>query len=250
MKNYGLSPNIHHRTALVDAVGRSGQLEQALVIAEAEPNPSVVMWTTLLGACRKHWNAKIAEKAVSMIDKIAPGSDDLTVAQVLLEHIYDHLGYLEDRLRLRKLRKTQIPGITKIEVQDKVVSFKAHDSILDIDESLKKEISNIESELLKAGHVPDFTCVDSLDPTSGVHLTEDEKRWSLCTHSERIATAYGFLHLPSGEPIFMTKNLRICPNCHEATKLLSKLRSREIRIGDSNRFHHFKDGKCSCNDYW
>ncbi|OMO79409.1 hypothetical protein COLO4_24441 [Corchorus olitorius] len=35
-----------------------------------------------------------------------------------------------------------------------------------------------------------------------------------------------------------------------STKLISKLVNREIVVRDANRFHHFKDGVCSCGDYW
>lgn len=33
-------------------------------------------------------------------------------------------------------------------------------------------------------------------------------------------------------------------------KLLSKLEVRDIVVRDSNRFHHFKGGLCTCGDYW
>ncbi|GKV23361.1 hypothetical protein SLEP1_g33097 [Rubroshorea leprosula] len=32
--------------------------------------------------------------------------------------------------------------------------------------------------------------------------------------------------------------------------LISKIGKREIIARDSSRFHHFKDGVCSCGDYW
>ncbi|CAM6118095.1 unnamed protein product [Calypogeia fissa] len=35
-----------------------------------------------------------------------------------------------------------------------------------------------------------------------------------------------------------------------ATKFISKVTGREIIARDANRFHHFKDGFCSCGDYW
>jgi hypothetical protein len=46
------------------------------------------------------------------------------------------------------------------------------------------------------------------------------------------------------------KNLRVCSDCHITMKLISKLEKREIILRDTIRFHHFKDGLCSCNDYW
>ncbi|RYR17978.1 hypothetical protein Ahy_B03g062626 isoform C [Arachis hypogaea] len=45
-------------------------------------------------------------------------------------------------------------------------------------------------------------------------------------------------------------NLRICWDCHEVAKMISKLFYREIIVRDRNRFHHFEDGQCSCKGYW
>jgi hypothetical protein len=42
----------------------------------------------------------------------------------------------------------------------------------------------------------------------------------------------------------------VCSDCHTATKLMSKVTKKEIVVRDANRFHHFKDGFCSCKDYW
>ncbi|KAF7812285.1 pentatricopeptide repeat-containing protein [Senna tora] len=35
-----------------------------------------------------------------------------------------------------------------------------------------------------------------------------------------------------------------------AIKYVSKVVKREIIVRDTNRFHHFRDGSCSCGDYW
>jgi len=32
--------------------------------------------------------------------------------------------------------------------------------------------------------------------------------------------------------------------------MISKTFDREIIVRDRNRFHHFKDGDCSCKGYW
>ncbi|CAN1141488.1 Pentatricopeptide repeat-containing protein At2g29760, chloroplastic [Linum perenne] len=42
----------------------------------------------------------------------------------------------------------------------------------------------------------------------------------------------------------------VCKDCHEVSKLISKVYEREIIVRDRYRFHHFKMGECSCKDYW
>ena len=82
------------------------------------------------------------------------------------------------------------------------------------------------------------------------NMDEEDKRQHLCSHSEKLAIGFGLISTPPGTPLLITKNLRVCPDCHSATKFISKIRNREITVRDSMRFHHFKNGKCSCNDYW
>jgi hypothetical protein len=54
------------------------------------------------------------------------------------------------------------------------------------------------------------------------------------------------------EPIRITKNLRICRDCHRYTALMARLLRRRVLVRDANRWHAFSaDGEaCSCNDFW
>uniref|UniRef100_A0A6B2LX28 DYW domain-containing protein n=1 Tax=Arcella intermedia TaxID=1963864 RepID=A0A6B2LX28_9EUKA len=56
--------------------------------------------------------------------------------------------------------------------------------------------------------------------------------------------------LESKKEIVVYKNLRVCGDCHEATKWISKLTGFSIKVRDSRRWHHFQGGKCSCSDVW
>ncbi|WOL02797.1 hypothetical protein Cni_G11516 [Canna indica] len=81
-------------------------------------------------------------------------------------------------------------------------------------------------------------------------VEEDEKEHILSSHSERLAIAFGIISTLPKTPIQIYKNLRVCGDCHNATKFISRITEREIIVRDSNRFHHFKEGNCSCGDYW
>ena len=81
-------------------------------------------------------------------------------------------------------------------------------------------------------------------------MDEEDKEVQLSYHSEKLAIAFGLIFTDSGTPIRVVKNLRVCSDCHLATKMLSKIYAREIIVRDSKRFHHFTDGSCSCMDYW
>ncbi|KAK2647023.1 hypothetical protein Ddye_022218 [Dipteronia dyeriana] len=64
-------------------------------------------------------------------------------------------------------------------------------------------------------------------------------------HSEKIALPFGLisiiLSLPDG-PFESQRTL-------ESVEIATVLVGREIIVRDSNRFHLFKDGHCSCRDY-
>ncbi|KAM1033691.1 hypothetical protein ACFX13_037971 [Malus domestica] len=79
---------------------------------------------------------------------------------------------------------------------------------------------------------------------------ESRKHELLRHHCEKVALTFGLMCLPSNAPIRIMKNLRICGDCHAFMKVSSSCRGREIIVRDTNRFHHFKNGYCSCGEFW
>ncbi|CAN1129122.1 Pentatricopeptide repeat-containing protein At3g22690 [Linum perenne] len=69
-------------------------------------------------------------------------------------------------------------------------------------------------------------------------------------HSEKLAMAFSLINTTTTMPIRVMKNLRICSDCHSFAKLVSRVYDREVIIRDNNRFHFFRQGSCSCGDYW
>ncbi|KAF2317975.1 hypothetical protein GH714_041299 [Hevea brasiliensis] len=168
-------------------------------------------------------------------------------AYVLLSNIYAGAGRWEDvakiRTKLNDKGMKKVPGCTSIEVDNIVHEFLVGDKIHPQSKEIYKMLDEIDILLKKAGFVPD---------TSEVLYDMDEewKEGALSHHSEKLAIAFGLINTKPGTTIRIIKNLRICGNCHSATKLISKIFNREIIARDRNRFHHFKDGSCSCKDYW
>ncbi|CAF4236126.1 unnamed protein product [Rotaria magnacalcarata] len=73
----------------------------------------------------------------------------------------------------------------------------------------------------------------------------------LCGHSEKKAIALNFIQQPVPKFIQIAKNLRVCGDCHEFTKLIAKIRQCDIIVRDANRIHHFyPNGQCSCQDHF
>lgn len=98
-------------------------------------------------------------------------------------------------------------------------------------------------KIKEIGYAPDITFA--------AHNMENERREeSLYYHTEKLAFAFGVLSTTPGIPIRIMKNLRVCGDCHNANKYFSLITGRTIILRDNHRFHHFKEGKCSCGDYW
>ncbi|URD89150.1 PPR repeat [Musa troglodytarum] len=99
------------------------------------------------------------------------------------------------------------------------------------------------AEIKLIGYVPNIACAS--------HDVEDEQKEEyLRYHSEKLAIAFGVIHMPPGAAIYIMKNLRMCDDCHVAVKLISIVTNRKLVVRDANRFHCFESGCCSCDDYW
>lgn len=243
---YELEPWPEHYACLVDLLGRANRLEEAFdLIKSMKTEASAAVWCALLGACRTHMNMEIGEIAARKLLEIEPESPG---NYVLVSNLYALAGRWEEveeireRMRVKGLKKD--PGCSWIEVGNKIHTFitrdRSHPQCDEIYEKLSEMRDKLERE---EGYRAE---------TSNVlhNVEEKEKVKLLHGHSERLALAYGLLETPRGRPIRVTKNLRVCGDCHTFTKLVSKCFEREIVVRDINRFHHFVNGVCSCGDFW
>jgi pentatricopeptide repeat protein len=242
---HGISATPEHYACMVDLLSRAGHLGEAENLVKtmsSEPNSPV--WKALLAACRVHGNEEtgkqVAKRAVEL-DSTKAGS------YVLLSNIYAAAGKWDlsrsiQRQRLsRGVRKE--PGRSWIEVNGKVHSFLVDDLNHPQRAQIRAELRRLFPLMKEAGYIPDTKFV--------LHnVPEEEKVMRLCHHSERLAMAYGFISTPPGTILRVFKNLRVCGDCHTATKFMSKIVGRTIIVRDAKRFHHFENGLCSCNDYW
>lgn len=134
-------------------------------------------------------------------------------------------------------------GWSSIEINGEIHSFLVFDRSHPDSTAIYRVMRDLETKIQAEGYVPDPRCVLG-------NVAEDLKLDMLCGHSERLAIAFGILRTDEGEVLRIMKNLRACLDCHTATKFISRITGREIIVRDSKRFHRFKNGSCSCGDYW
>ncbi|KAK9290873.1 hypothetical protein L1049_009051 [Liquidambar formosana] len=81
-------------------------------------------------------------------------------------------------------------------------------------------------------------------------IEQEQKDPTVYIHSEKLAVSFGLISLSSTIPLRVIKNLRVCNDCHNWLKFVSRISNRAIVVRDAYRFHHFEGGACSCKDYW
>lgn len=239
-----MAPNIKHYGALVDLLGRAGRLKEAYDVVNSMPFPNMVLWQTLLGACRTYGNVEMAELASrKLVEMGFISCGDF----VLLSNVYaarqrwDDVGRVRDAMRRRDVKKT--PGFSYIEVKGMMHKFVYGDQSHSSCREIYAKLDEIKFRIKAYGYAAETGNV--------LHdIGDEDKEIALCYHSEKLAVAFGLTCTEEGTLIQVIKNLRICGDCHVVIKLISKIYNREIVVRDRTRFHRFKEGLCSCKDYW
>ncbi|GLU08695.1 hypothetical protein SLE2022_255920 [Rubroshorea leprosula] len=243
--DYSIEPTIKHYALIVDLLGRAGRLGQALNLIQRMPiTTDFVIWGTLFSVCRAHKNIKMAELASEKLLELEPKHPG---SYVFLSNVYAAVGRWEDVERVRSLMQTKgvekDPGWSYVEIGGKVHSFVAGDHSHMHAKEIYLKLEEIVNGAREQGYLPETGWV--------LHnIEEEEKEDALGSHSEKLALAFGLFSAAPGTTIRIVKNLRVCGDCHFLMKYASKMSEREIVLRDIKRFHHFKNGNCSCGDYW
>uniref|UniRef100_A0A7N0SYE5 DYW domain-containing protein n=1 Tax=Kalanchoe fedtschenkoi TaxID=63787 RepID=A0A7N0SYE5_KALFE len=245
MKGYGIEPGDQHYAMLVDLLGRSGALADALDVIKNMPvRPTETVWGAFMTGCRLHGNTELAAYAADRVFELGAASPGL---HVMLSNAYAAAGRYDDAAKARKLMRDRgvrkEAGLSWVEEGNKVHKFTSGDRSHPKANKIYLKLDELGEQMERAGYVADTTCVLK-------EVGSEEKNRSIRYHSERLAIAFALISFPPERPICIMKNLRICGDCHTAIKFISKCASRVIVVRDNNRFHRFEDGKCSCGDYW
>ncbi|KAK8950397.1 putative pentatricopeptide repeat-containing protein [Platanthera guangdongensis] len=242
---YFIDPRIEHYGCMVDLLGRAGLLEEAhRLIKDMRMKANAVVWGALLGGCRIHRNIELAELVLKKLVVLEPRNSGNFV---LLSNIYALSGRWAESAKLRSSMKREgiqkTPGYSWVEMDGFVHEFHVGDKSHPMSEEIYLKLDELSKQLKAMGYTP--TTDDVL-----FDVEDEEKAHSLEHHSEKLAIAFALIRTQPEETIRVVKNLRVCGDCHSAVKLISWITSREIIVRDNNRFHCFREGACSCNDYW
>ncbi|XAR57293.1 hypothetical protein NMG60_11025379 [Bertholletia excelsa] len=244
-EDYGIKPRVQHYGCLIDLLGRAGRFKEAEERVDTMPmKPNAVLWRSLLGAARVHGNLELGKVALRNLIELEP---ETSGNYVLLSNMYALIDRWDDVKGVRKLMKQhgvdKMPGTSLVEIDGAMHEFLTGDKMHPWTKEIYLKLEEISRRLQEYGHKPRIKEVL-------FDIEEEEKEDALSYHSEKLAIAFALIASEHKMPIRIIKNLRVCGDCHESTKLISRIYEREIVVRDNTRFHHFKDGTCSCLDYW
>lgn len=151
---YRLSHEIEHYACMVDLLGRSGLLEEAIRLIGGMPmKPDVVVWGALLGACRTYGNIDVAKQILKQLLVMEPQSPGL---YVLLSNIYCEAERWEDVKKIRKLMNDhgikKCRAISFIEMDGCVYEFLVDDKRHETSSSIYCILDQLTDHLKSLGY--------------------------------------------------------------------------------------------------
>ncbi|CAA2933665.1 pentatricopeptide repeat-containing At4g32450, mitochondrial-like [Olea europaea subsp. europaea] len=233
-KDYGISPSMEHYVSVVAMFGSAGCLDEALEFIEQMPiEPGIEIWETLMNFCRIHGHKVLGDRCAELVELLDPSRlDDQSRAGLISIKASDLEG-----------EKKKLSNRNPLDVKSTVFEYRAGDRSHPNHEHIYTLLGGLKNNMKAVGYIPDTRFV--------LHDVDQEtKEEALMAHSERLAIAQALMNSPARSQLRIIKNLRVCGDCHNALKIISTIVGRLIIARDAKRFHHFEDGKCSCNDYW
>ncbi|KAL5864591.1 hypothetical protein ACOSQ3_002105 [Xanthoceras sorbifolium] len=223
-RKYKLTPKKEHYASVIDMFCQRGRFDEAEKWMDEMPfEPDEIIWSSVLNSCRIHKNQELAKKAADQLFKMEKLRD--AAPYVSMPNIYAVAGQWDSVSKVKKAMKDRgvkkVPACSLVEAKKSVHVFTANENSHPKMEQIRRKIEMLMKQMEKEGYKPDTSSI-----------------------------AFALISTPEGSPILVMKNLRACADSHAAIKLISKIVRREITVRYSSRFHHFKDGFCSCGDYW
>ncbi|KAK1320926.1 Pentatricopeptide repeat-containing protein [Acorus calamus] len=245
----GLMGNRNLVTSLIDMYAKCGEIDKAYRWFEGMRNRDVVAWSAMISGYSQSNRCLEALMLFQEMRKADVEPNEITMVSVLSScavlGAFETGKWVHSFIRKNRLRLTVTLGTTLIDFYAKCgfIESSIQDTAHPRARAIYDKVEEMMGRIKSVGYRPN-TAEARLD------AEEDEKEASVSHHSEKLAIAFGLIQSSPGATIRVSKNLRVCTDCHSATKLISKVYEREIVVRDRNRFHHFRNGSCSCKDYW
>ncbi|XP_020570889.1 pentatricopeptide repeat-containing protein At5g50390, chloroplastic [Phalaenopsis equestris] len=237
-------PRAMHYACMIELLGREGLLDEALALIKNAPfSLTTNMWAALFRACRFHRNLELGKLAAEKLFGMEP---EKLGNYIVLLNLYNSSGRMNDAAKvldsLARKGLRLVPACSWIEIKKQPHRFLFGDKSHPQSEEIYKRVDALMEEIVKEGYLPQRRCLfpDVLEHDQII----------LHFHSEILAISFGLINTPDFTPLQVLQGHRVCNDCHCIIKLITIVTRREIVVRDASRFHHFRNGACSCAEYW
>lgn len=243
-REYGFAHTMDHYVCMIDILGRSGHLEEAEDLINHLPFKEIAPgWLCLLGACTTHGDLDRGIRAAKHCLELDPKN---AAPYKLMSNLYAAAGRWEKVATVKEALKNS--GAKKLLERscihiDRMIHEFVGGMLHAQNEEIHAMLLDLSAQLRQAGYELD---AHRVTPKEEEEMEED----ILCYHTVRLAITFGLMHTPSGTPLLVSKNFKMCAECHTVIKFISKIVERKFSVRDTDLFHHFEHGMCSCRDFW
>ncbi|KAL9276093.1 hypothetical protein ACSQ67_026362 [Phaseolus vulgaris] len=283
----GIKKDMILTTSLVNMYAKCGDIDAAHRLFDATMDRDISMWNAMISGFAMHGHGEAALKLFEEMEALRVVPNDITFIGALyacshsrllhegrrlfhkMVHEFgvvpkvEHYGCMVDLLGRAGMLDEAKKLIENMPMRPNMVVFGSFLSACKLHKNLKlgEWIANsfCHWNTIKDEGIVKVASVSSIEVNGSLHEfimgdrdhPDVEKIYEMIDEMREKLEDVGYtpVSLAPGVPIRIVKNLRICDDCHNATKLLSKIYGREIIVRDRNRFHHFQEGSCSCCDY-
>lgn len=233
-----------HCVLMARVLARSGRFGEArALLKEHRLDHDLDALRAILHGCRIHSNRTIGRQVAEQLVELDPLNAE---NYVLLSNMYSASGNRGKATEVREMMADMGLKAKKawswIEFRCKIHAFGTGDVSHPRSERIYSELRRLTERMGGEGgaSVEDFS----------FHEVDEERECVPYGHSEMLAIGFGLISAPARSVIRVTKNMRVCGNCHESAKMISRISEREILLRDPEGFHRFVGGSCSCQDIW
>ncbi|EXB73287.1 hypothetical protein L484_009366 [Morus notabilis] len=238
------APEVAHYALMVGLLANAALFDEAMLfIQENKIERHAEVLRALLDGCRIHRRTDLGKRVAEQLSELEPLNAE---NYVLLSNWYAHNGKwdLVNKMRgmIGGMDLKPKKAYSWIESRNKVHVFRTGDVSHPRSQGIYWELECLMKKMEEEGQKP--------NADYSLHDVDEERDCIGVGHSEMLAISFGLISSKGSATVRVTKNHRVCRFCHESAKAISNIVGREIILKDPNRFHHFRDGLCSCGDFW
>ncbi|KAG7638459.1 Pentatricopeptide repeat-containing protein mitochondrial [Arabidopsis thaliana] len=233
-RDYGMVLSMEDYVNVIEMLAACGHLDEALDFVERMTvEPSVEMWETLMNLCWVHEYLELGDRFAELIKK-------LDASRMSKESNAGLVAAKASDSAMEKLKELRYCQMIRDDPKKRMHEFRAGDTS---HLGTVSAFRSLKVQMLDIGFVP-------ATRVCFVTVEEEEKEEQLLFRSNKLAFAHAIINSEARRPLTVLQNMRTCIDGHNTFKMISLITGRALIQRDKKKYHFYKNGVCSCKDYW